>query len=94
MSSGRCRSCKREPVPVALFIPADLSHTGADRYAIKPIDACIADIVRRLNAGATEPVTRSSCCGHGYGPGEIILADGRKMLIDKAVIPKTIGRDD
>jgi hypothetical protein len=69
-------------VPVAVVIPADLSHTGEARVAVKPIDACIADIVRRLNAGAAGAVTRGSCCGHGKGTPEIELQDGRVIRVE------------
>jgi len=64
------------------MVPANLSHTGEARLKLAPIDACIADLVRRLNAGATEPLTAGACCGHGDGPGEIALADGRKLTLE------------
>lgn len=76
-----CRHCGRMPVPVAVVIPADISHTGHARMAVAQVDACIADIVRRLNAGATEPVTRGACCGHGVHEGEILLQDGRTLAV-------------
>ena len=44
------------------------------------IDACIAPVVLALDAGGIETV--ASCCGHGYIPGNIMLADGRELLID------------
>jgi hypothetical protein len=68
----------RDTVDVRVPIPADLSHTGEARWAVKPIDAPIADIVRALNEGGV--LTRSSCCGHGER-GEIVLQDGRRLAV-------------
>lgn len=62
-------------------IPADLSHTGEARIAEKGVDRCIAPIVAALNAGGI--ATRSSCCGHGRGPGTIALQDGRSLVIER-----------
>ena len=66
-------------VDVAVTIPAGMSHTGKERVAIKPIDACIADIVKALNDGGVKTV--SCCCGHGAYPGHIALADGRVLMV-------------
>lgn len=60
-------------------VPAHLSHTGQARRATKGIDACIAPIVKALNAAGIR--TAGSCCGHGRDPGNIILADGRELVI-------------
>ncbi len=76
-----CRKCGLVPIPVAVVIPAEGSCTGESRVAVKSVDACIADLVRRLNAGATEPVTRGSCCGHGDEEGSILLCDGRTLVL-------------
>lgn len=43
------------------------------------IDFCIADIVAALNAANIR--TEASCCGHGYMDGNIILQDGRELVI-------------
>lgn len=60
-------------------------HTYANQ-AVLPIggktaciDWCIHKIVAALNA-ANIP-TYSSCCGHRYMPGHIILEDGRTLAI-------------
>ena len=45
------------------------------------IDFCIADIVAALNA-ANIP-TIASCCGHGKIDGDIVLSDGRELIIRK-----------
>lgn len=60
-------------------MPAELSHTGEFRWAIKGVDACIAPIVDALNAAGI--YTANSCCGHGKAPGRISLHDGRELLI-------------
>lgn len=65
--------------PVHVTIQADLSHTGELRHDWKEIDACIAPIVRGLEHAGV--LMRSSCCGHGCGDGEIILLDGRTIII-------------
>lgn len=62
-------------------IPAYLSHTGEEREAVKAIDRCIAPIVKALNECGI--VTVYSCCGHGHRPGNIMLADGREIIIAK-----------
>lgn len=51
-----------------------------------PVDRCIAPIVEALVAAGI--YTTDSCCGHGKGPGDIMLADGRVLMIhpDKSVI--------
>ena len=43
------------------------------------IDFCIADIVAALVAANI--VTEASCCGHGQIDGNIILEDGREIII-------------
>lgn len=65
-----------------VLIPAELSYTGRDRYALKSIDACIAPIVRALNDAGM--CTVSLCCGHGKVPGVISLLDGREIFIKES----------
>lgn len=72
-----CRWGDNEVVRVK--IAADLSHTERARWADKAIDCCIAPLVRALQRGGVD--MRSSCCGHGRGPGEILLADGTKLVL-------------
>jgi len=43
------------------------------------IDPCIEKIIKALNDGKVETV--ASCCGHGRRPGNIILRDGRELVI-------------
>jgi hypothetical protein len=57
-----------------VIVPAYLSHTGKAHAKIVGVDACIADQVRRLNEEGR--LTANCCCGHGRGPGSIILHDG------------------
>lgn len=66
-------------VMVTVWIPAELSHTNEGRWADKPIDACIAPLVKVLNENGMRTVT--SCCGHGVEDGSIILLDGRELII-------------
>lgn len=65
---------------VYVTIDATLSHTGKRHRAVKPIDTCIASIVEALENGEIKML--GSCCGHGKGPGEILLIDGRKLRIE------------
>jgi hypothetical protein len=60
-------------------IPADLSCTGQARWREIPIDACIAPIVRALQAAGID--MRGSCCGHGKTTGHIDLQDGRGLIV-------------
>lgn len=68
-----------DTLPLFVRVPADLSHTGKSRWAIKQIDRCIAALVRKFQHGGID--MRSSCCGHGKDDGEIMLADGRQLVI-------------
>jgi hypothetical protein len=43
------------------------------------IDRCIAPLVRALNAWGIRTI--ASCCGHGKCPGNIVLEDGRELII-------------
>ena len=79
MSVHPCRNCGWEPVLVRVNIPANLSHTRKSRWVMKPVDACIAPIVKALVAGGV--LTSGSCCGHGEGAGSILLQDGRELRI-------------
>lgn len=64
---------------VLIFLPARFSRATQDRWAWKPVDACIAPIVQALNNAGLGTV--ASCCGHGTRPGNIALADGRELII-------------
>lgn len=66
-------------VQLLVPIPPELSHTGQFRWAIKGVDACIADIVQALNEAGI--YTANSCCGHSKLEGEIYLHDGRVLAI-------------
>ena len=50
---------------------------------VQCIDYCIHHIVAALNAGGVR--TTGSCCGHEKMKGNIILEDGRVLII----LPKT-----
>lgn len=66
-------------IPVRVNIPAHLSSTGSARWDVKPVDACIAPIVRTLNEGGI--LTSGCCCGHGKSEGSILLQDGRELIV-------------
>ena len=46
---------------------------------VQCIDYCIHRIVAALNAGGI--ATTASCCGHGQMPGNVMLEDGRVLVI-------------
>ena len=46
---------------------------------VQCIDYCIHRIVAALNAGGV--LTTASCCGHGKMNGNIMLEDGRVIII-------------
>ena len=48
---------------------------------VQCIDFCIHHIVAALNAGGVRTV--ASCCGHGNMKGNIILEDGRVLIIQQ-----------
>jgi len=68
-------------VTCRVLVPARLSYDGKDRWANKPIDACLAGLIDALNAGGM--FTAACCCGHGTMPGKIVLHDGRILTITK-----------
>ena len=43
------------------------------------VDDCIAPLVALLNQFGYP--TAASCCGHGHRPGNIVLSDGRELII-------------
>ena len=75
-----CSGCDRGHLYITVNIPEDMSHNGLQRWENKPIDYCCVPIVRALVACGV--LTRTSCCGHGKGPGRIVLQDGTKITID------------
>ena len=48
---------------------------------LQGIDFCIADIIAALNAANI--LTIASCCGHSKQAGNILLKDGRCLIIQK-----------
>lgn len=59
------------------------------RWKMLPIDMCIAELVRALNASGHS--TTSACCGHGEAPGVIGLADGRALLVVETTDGESLG---
>lgn len=68
-----------DTVTLSVPIPASHSHTGKFHWADKPVDRCIAPIVQALNTAGI--LTSGACCGHGKGPGDIWLHDGRELVV-------------
>ena len=71
-----------DTVPVNIYKPAHLTATDEAGWKIIGIDRCIASIVKALQQHGINMI--SSCCGHGRGDGEIILTDGRTLVIKEA----------
>lgn len=72
--------CKHgNEIDVRVKMPADLDRTGEEHWRVKPIDGCIAPIVKALQKAGIN--MRGSCCGHDKCEGEIHLQDGRTILI-------------
>jgi len=71
-----------DDVRVRVCMPARLSHTGRARWTVKPVDRCLAPLIRALNRlGA---LTANACCGHGEATGWIELHDGTTITLPKA----------
>lgn len=89
----RCKNGYGDCKKVLVTIPKELSHTGKERKAYKPIDSCIADIVKALNKGGIK--TEFSCCGHKKGKRSIImLSDGRDIIIEERRTPKNNSKNN
>lgn len=69
---------------VALRVPIPASHscTGEVRWAVKPVDQCLSQIVQELNSAGL--YTCGACCGHGETQGEIFLHDGTRLAVTPA----------
>jgi len=66
-------------IDVFVTIPASLSYGKGQYKKLTPIDSCITTLVAALENGNI--LMRGSCCGHGKGDGEILLEDGRRLVI-------------
>jgi hypothetical protein len=72
--------CKHgDEVILSVPIPANLSSTGEFEWKEKAVDSCIALIVKALNDAGV--YTSGCCCGHGENDGNIILHDGRTLIV-------------
>lgn len=45
-------------------------------------DPCIASLVEALNVVGLKTI--ASCCGHGRRPSNVILADGREIIVARS----------
>jgi hypothetical protein len=68
-----------DTVTVIVTIDASLSYEGVTVVKEKPVDRCIAPIVTALERAGIHML--GSCCGHGRSDGEILLVDGRTLII-------------
>ena len=74
--------CKNnDTVDLLVPISAGVSYTGKFRWALKPVDRCIASYVKALNDAGL--YTEGCCCGHGGDDGNIVLHDGTVFHIEK-----------
>ncbi len=69
-----------DSVNLRVPISASASHTGKFRWALKPIDRCLAPYIKALNKAGL--FTGGSCCGHGKENGVIGFHDGTRFTID------------
>lgn len=68
-----------DTVTVMVTVDASLSWEGVTTLKEKRIDRCIAPIVTALEMAGIYMF--GSCCGHGRSDGEILLVDGRTLII-------------
>lgn len=67
---------------VELIQPACIAAEGSDTRKAVLVDRCIAGIVQALNSAGIR--TLGSCCGHGKSSGEILLEDGRRIIVEES----------
>ena len=60
-------------------VRVNLSHLTSRGYTWAGVDPCIAPLVQILNDGGIQTI--ASCCGHGNRPGNIILENGKELII-------------
>ena len=77
MDQGKCLHCD-SPGGEATFKHQACMPIGG---RVECIDFCIHQIVAALNAGGVRTI--ASCCGHGKMKGNILLEDGRVLIIQK-----------
>ncbi|MBA7711702.1 hypothetical protein ES703_120668 [subsurface metagenome] len=71
-----------DTVPLEVTILAAGSHTGKERKAVRPIDKCLAPLVKMLNEYGIKTI-RGSCCGHGKTKKSGIMIDPRNIHFGK-----------
>ncbi len=50
-------------------------------WKVKPVDRCLAGLIRRLNGARL--LTAGCCCGHGKGPADILFHNGHELTVDE-----------
>lgn len=66
-----------DTVAVSVLVDQRVHHSGVTTRDVRPVDRCIAPIVKALDDAGIHML--GSCCGHGNNPGSILLADGRRL---------------
>jgi hypothetical protein len=74
--------------------PGWQTPSGRDDWRWEPVDLGVADIVERLQ-GDDKPFTAGACDGHGKGLADILLADGRRLVVleDENAPPRCVRRE-
>ena len=70
-----------DAVEVEVIVPADVSHTGKERIAVRKIDKCLAPLIIILNAYGIK--TTSCCCGHGKTKKSYIGISAKNIHLGK-----------
>lgn len=60
-------------------LPVKLAHPKSNGKQEAHVDACIQPLVQAINDAGFQ--TLNCCCGHGFLPTDIILEDGREVII-------------
>ena len=76
-NSSSCQCCEFPPGEETLRNRICMTFSGR----VQGIDFCIHKIVAALNSVGIRTV--ASCCGHGKMKGNIVLEDGRALIVQQ-----------
>jgi len=79
MSRALPTACGRDDCHINREQNMTVVERDADDVPTVWCDPCIAPLVEALNSAGIR--TLASCCGHGFRPGFVALADGRELVI-------------
>lgn len=88
--TNKTHGCRRTKT-CCVCVPAHLSHTGEAYWADKEVDWCFAEVIDAFNS--IDILTASCCCGHGVGPGSIILHNGINLEVSRCEVDHASGND-